>query len=705
MSNFELIDLNLKLFNLINSHNHPFLDMVFYLITYLGSGLIIIPIVIVLYKINKEKILPVVFSYLISGLAVQVMKYFWSVPRPAALFDHIHIVGETLRTASFPSGHTATALALFYVLSQGKNIRLKTLFLILALSVGYSRVYVGAHFPLDILVGVIVGYLSGYISMKYNKFFDNYKKELFVVFFIPAILFFYRLDALPLYIVDEARNAEAAREMLERSDFLVPTYNYELRTDKPPLHYWIFFLGYKLLGVNELSPRIGSAIIGLFTVLLVYLFTVKVLNRKIALISASLLPTCLYSFLIFRMAVPDPYFVFFSTLALFSFYLGIVNNTYKYILIFYISIGLAVLTKGPVGFILPFGVAFIFIFFRGILTPSPSDNRGGPQILLSAVKSLKVFLTYRHIIGFLIAGAIAIPWYVIVSIKTGGEFASGFFLHHNIGRFLTSFEGPEGPFFAPLFLLLGFFPWSFFTIQVLFSSYKEKKEPLMLFLFLLVILHLIFYSISATKLPQYLIPVYPALSILTAKYFFQGMPCKRVSAAFISIFGLSAIIALSTLGNKYAGELMPWLAFLGLPFLFGGIFSLFFNKYIHQTIAGSTVIFFLLLSGWLMPMSEKYFIPKKIAHVIEEQTQKSGVEPINTVYSYRYYDPAFEFYIRKKIIRIKEPSSLPELPEGALLISTENKLNGLINFKYRQLFKVRDLLRKEQVLVVKIEGE
>lgn len=702
MSNFELIDLNSRLFKLVNSHNHPFLDIAFYLITYLGSGLIIIPIVLVLYKIKKEKILPVVSSYLMSGIAVQVMKCLWSVPRPAALFDNIHVVGETLRIASFPSGHTATALALFYVLSQGENIRLKTLLLILALSAGYSRVYVGAHFPFDILVGGIVGYLSGYISMKYNEFFDKYKKELFVVFFIPAVLFFFRLDALPFYIVDEARNAEAAREMLERSDFLVPTYNYELRTDKPPLHYWIFILGYKLLGVSELSSRIGSAIIGLATVLLVYLFTVKVLNRKIALISASLLPTCLYSFLIFRMAVPDPYLVFFSTLALFSFYIGIVNNTYKYILIFYISIGLAVLTKGPVGFILPFGVAFTFIFFREMLTPSHSDTKGVPQLLFSAVKSLKVFLTSRHIIGFLIAGAIAIPWYVIVSMKTGGKFASGFFLHHNIGRFLTSYEGPEGPFFTPLFLLLGFFPWSFFTIQVLISSYKEKREPLMLFLSLWVILHLIFYSLSATKLPQYLIPVYPALSILTAKYLSQGMPYKRVSAAFISIFGLSACIALFILGNKYAKELMPWVAFLGIPFLIGGVIVLLRDRHIPQTIAVSTLVFLLLVSGWFMPTSEKYFIPKKIGSIIEEQTQKSGGELIHAVYSYKYYDPAFEFYIRKKIMRIEEPSLLPE---GSLLVSTEDRLRGLTNVKYHQLFKIRDSLRNKEVLVVQIEGK
>src|SRR4030042_2781392 len=361
----EFICFNIKLFKLINGLNHPFFDTVFYLITYLGSGLILIPIVLVLYAIRKEKILPVVTSYLLLSIAVQVVKYFWNFPRPAALFDNIHIVGETLKAASFPSGHTATAFMLFYVLTQGKSISLKTFLIICALAVGYSRIYIGAHFPIDVLAGGIIGYLSGYFSVKYIGFFEKYRNELLVLLLIPAVLFLYNLDVFPFYIVDEARNAEAAREMLARSDFLVPTYNDELRTDKPPLHYWIFILGYKLLGVNELSPRVGSAVIGLAIVLLVYLFTVKVLNRKIALISASLLPTCLYSFLIFRMAVPDPYLVFFSTLALFSFYLGIVNNAYKYILIFYMSIGLAVLTKGPVGFILPFGVAFTFIFFRG----------------------------------------------------------------------------------------------------------------------------------------------------------------------------------------------------------------------------------------------------------------------------------------------------------------------------------------------------
>ena len=535
------------------------------------------------------------------------------------------------------------------------------------------------------------------MSTQYNEFIKKNKIELLVIFFIPAVLFFYELDAFPFYILDEAWNAEAAREMLERSDLLVPTYNYELRTDKPPLHYWLSILAYKLLGVSEFSSRIGSAIIGVLTVFLVYLFTVKVLNRKTALISALLLPTCLYSFLTFRMCIPDPYLVFFSTLALFSFYLSISKPAYIYI--FYIGVGLGTLAKGPVGFILPFGIALAFVFLRGMMTPN-SKVKGIPNLVFSGLTSFKVFFTSKHIAGLIIAAMIAIPWYVLVSIKTGGEFASAFFLKHNIGRFLSPMQGHAGPFYVSfLFLLLGFFPWSFFIVQVLLSSYRQKREPLQLFLFLWVIIHVIFYAISATKLPGYLVPVYPALSILTAEYLSQDLPYKRISAAFIGAAGLSVCIALFIFGNKYAEAMMPWLALLGLPFLLGGIIALISNRYIYQTIAISTIIFLLLVSGWFMPVSEKYFIPKKIGHTIEE-IQKSRSDPINFVYSWGYYDPAFAFYIRKKIIKIQKPSSLCK---GDLLISTEDKLMAS-NLKYRHLFKIRDPMRNKNVLIVLIEG-
>lgn len=699
MSEMQLVNLNSNIFNLINSHNTPLLDILFYFITYLGSGWILIPVVFILYKTQKEKILPVMASFLVSGITVQLIKFFWKIPRPAAVFENSHIVGETLRIASFPSGHTATAFALFYVLTRGMSRQLNAFFLVLAFAVAYSRIYVGAHFPADIIGGGIIGLMSGYISIKYNDFFKKYKKELLIVFLIPVVIFFYKLGELPFFIVDEARNVEAAREMLESADFLVPTYNYELRTDKPPLHYWVFIGLYKIFGVSEFASRIGSAVVGVVMAFLICIFSIKKLNRQIALTSTLIFTTALYSFLLFRMAVPDPYFVLFCTISLLSFYQGLTLNSYKYFLIFYSAMGLAVLTKGPVGFILPFSIAICFTFFNETLIKSPVNIRSFLKFIMTGMKSLKLFCSRLHIIGYLIVFAIAAPWYIIVSIKTGGEFASGFFLHHNVTRFLRPLEGPEGPFFITLlFLIIGFFPWSFFIIQTAVSSFKERKDPLVLFLCIWVIIHIVFYSFSATKLPHYLVPAYPALAVLTARYI-EGIPYKRLSSSLIGIVGLIISTALIIAGSKYAKDLMPLIVLIGAPFLIGGILAVFVNKYTVQITAGSALIFFLMLSGWIAPLSHSLFMPGKIAGAIAEEVKKSD-NKIDKVYSYKYYDPAFEFYIRKKIIKIGEPSSLPD---GALLISTEDKLSAL-NIKYQPLFRHKDILRKnKEVVVVRIE--
>ncbi len=112
---------NLEIFFLINSYNSPLLDSFFYAVTHLGYGYVVIPTAVVLYFVRREKIMPLLVSYVLSGLVVQLIKSAWHVPRPPALLEGVHIVGEPLYYGSFPSGHTATAMALFYVLSHGEH--------------------------------------------------------------------------------------------------------------------------------------------------------------------------------------------------------------------------------------------------------------------------------------------------------------------------------------------------------------------------------------------------------------------------------------------------------------------------------------------------------------------------------------------------------------------------------------------------------
>jgi 4-amino-4-deoxy-L-arabinose transferase-like glycosyltransferase/membrane-associated phospholipid phosphatase len=709
-----LQDLNIRLFSIVNGLSSPALDPLFYMITLIGSGFVLIPVVIIAYFTNREKITSVVFSFLISGAAVQVIKYLWSVPRPAALLENVHVVGEVLYAGSFPSGHTATAMALFYVLSNGQRLAVKITLLAIAIAIGYSRIYVGAHFPADVVAGALVGVLAGFIAVRYDSFFIKYKKEILIAA-LPAALLFYRLGDFPFFIVDEARNAEAAREMLQSGDFIVPTFNYELRTDKPPLHYWFFILFYKIFGVSEFASRFISPILGLVLIYLVYKFTSMLIDKAAAVGASLILGTSLYFFLLFRMAVPDPFLVLFSTAALLFFYKGVMSKNKKYIALFYLFMGLSALAKGPVGFIIPFAIAATFVFLN-----KQSVNIAG------RVKALKVFVSMPHIAGYIIFAAIAVPWYVAVSLKTGGNFASGFFIHHNIERFTSHVAGPNAPFAATfLYLIVGFFPWSYLLIQTLAGAIKERKDPFTLFLLIWAAVYLIVYTVSATRLPHYLVPAYPALAILTAKYFKSYIKSQRISSVGIASTGLILCLFASTAGNASADVLLRYLAYFfsdnkimmfsdtvvkvlktlmigialaSIPLIAIGIAA--FIKKIDMLFAVAICFSCSLLvgTGLILPLSNDFFIPKKIANVVHNYENSENVK-VASIYSYKYYDPAFEFYTRKKIIRTEDLSTLPD---SAILASAGEFMPDKLPFKYANLAEIKDILRKKDVRIVKI---
>src|SRR5690606_10874336 len=119
---------------------------------------------------------------------------------------------------------------------------------------------------------------------------------------------------------DEAKNAEAAREMLEQGEWVVPTFNYELRTDKPPAHYYFMMLSYSIFGVNEWAARFFSAIMGSATILLTFWFGARYFNRQTGVWAAMALLASLHFNIQFHMSVPDPYLISFFTASLFFFY-------------------------------------------------------------------------------------------------------------------------------------------------------------------------------------------------------------------------------------------------------------------------------------------------------------------------------------------------------------------------------------------------
>jgi undecaprenyl-diphosphatase len=154
-----LPELNNFLFYQINHFHFRWLDTVMLPITYCGDGTVLFIIALGVWRVRGlRKFVYVVLILISVEILVEIIKHFFPLPRPSAVFSDIHILGPILKARSFPSGHVASTFGLVSFLS-GEFPKLETLLWVVAILVGFSRIYVGAHFPADILFGAGLGYM------------------------------------------------------------------------------------------------------------------------------------------------------------------------------------------------------------------------------------------------------------------------------------------------------------------------------------------------------------------------------------------------------------------------------------------------------------------------------------------------------------------------------------------------------------------
>ncbi len=197
---------------------------------------------------------------------------------------------------------------------------------------------------------------------------------------------------------------------------------------------------------------------------------------------------------------------------------------YLLFLLFYVFLGLAVLAKGPIGFLLPMSALGLFLMIQNY-RPKTTASRG--MDLLGVAKRITAsFFTslwqLRPVTGLIVTLAVALPWYAMVAASTHGAWVQTFIFDFCIRPFTQPILGHSGPiwYYFPA-VLVGFFPWSVFLGPACIEVYRRIRggHPWRDGLVLLVCLFgvwFVFWSICSTKLPHYLLPVYPALSLLTA---------------------------------------------------------------------------------------------------------------------------------------------------------------------------------------------
>jgi 4-amino-4-deoxy-L-arabinose transferase-like glycosyltransferase len=353
-----------------------------------------------------------------------------------------------------------------------------------------------------------------------------------------AVLTLPNLGSHSLWDVDEGVNAEAAREMLESGTLITPQFNFEMRTAKPVLLYWLQMGSYSVFGVNEFAARLPSVLAAVLTVLLVYELARRMFGSATGLLAGLILASALEFCMLAHAATPDSTLLLFTVLTLYLFWIASRNNGRSWFAPAGAAAGLAVLTKGPVGLVLPGTIIFLFLLWN---------------------HELKRLLDSRLYWGILAFLAVAAPWYILVTAETHGAWIKAFIGRENLGRFTQPMESHRGPIYYQLVgIIVLFAPWSIFLGTTAWHAFKEARRSngtsesraASRFLVCWVATYLVFFSIAATKLPNYVLPAYPALAILTARFLQQWHTGKFVVPRWL---GYTAIVGLGLVGVVVAG--------------------------------------------------------------------------------------------------------------------------------------------------------
>lgn len=343
---------------------------------------------------------------------------------------------------------------------------------------------------------------------------NNWLIDILLLSFFLFVFYFFGLGHSPLFTPDEGRYAEISREMLATHQFITPRVNGIVFLDKPVLHFWLQASAMFVFGASEWSVRFFPALFGVLGCIITYLTGRYLFNRRSGLLAAIILALSPLYFGISHYANLDLEVAFFITSALFLLVCALQSSgkaRFYFFLGTYVSIGLAILTKGLIGIALPTAIFGIW--------------------LLLTKEWQQIKKTY-FLLGGIIILMIVLPWYILIQ-KSNPVFFHYFFVVQHWQRFFSIREFNNALpiwFYVPI-TIIGFFPWIIFFLAGLYHFYKnnfstvkkgkEKNSEFTIQLFLLIAIGFIFlfFSIPRSKIISYILPIFPPLALFTGHYF------------------------------------------------------------------------------------------------------------------------------------------------------------------------------------------
>lgn len=538
---------------------------------------------------------------------------------------------------------------------------------------------------------------------------------------VCGLLFLPSLGTASLWDMDEGNYAEAAREMLVSGDWIVPTFNYQIFIDKPPLMYWSQAICYRLFGVSEFAARLPSALACLASVLLTYELGRRMFAAHTGLLAGLVLASTLAVGVAAQFANPDGILLACGLLTMFSFWTSYARGDRSWLWLCGLTTGLGWLTKGPIGLVLPGAAILLFLVW----------DRGWRQLFDRRL--LLVILLFLAVTG---------PWHILVGVSTDWEYLRIFYLKHNVQRFQQAFESHSGPAYYYLgVVLVGLGPWVVFLGPTCWFAFgraaRSDGARLALdggaaitassgigryrFLWAWIAVHLLFFSVARTKLPNYVLAVYPALALLIARFLERwragviAVPRWLMPGTFI-LLGMLAMLALA--GCLIGGgvirlpdfhdrlEGIEWCAAATAALVLAAILGTCFcaRQRRNAVVVSVTVLIIANLGSALCianPVLSRHRAPAALVRAIP-----AAGNPDVRVASFEYFQQSLVFYCGRHVQQLHDiPQLLAFLDsprEGYVFLTNDRwrELQARFPPNVRQLRRCRDFLDRNDIVVI-----
>jgi 4-amino-4-deoxy-L-arabinose transferase-like glycosyltransferase len=497
-------------------------------------------------------------------------------------------------------------------------------------------------------------------------------RSIWLLALILAAVWFANLETRKLVRPDEGRYAVVPLEMVRTGDWVTPRENGLKYFEKPAFQYWATAAAYEVFGVAHWTSRLWPALSGFLGVLLVGLVGARFWGLQTGVLAAAVAASSpLYS-LIAHVNTLDMGVTFFLNLGMLSLMLAqrgsisgsgsttgttVSSNARRnWMWLAWAALGFAVLSKGLIGAALPAAALIVYTLWS---------------------RDWALWKRMHFFSGLLIFFAVSVPWFVAVSLRNP-EFFQFFFIHEHFERFLTKTHSRVGPpwYFVPI-LLAGMMPWTFLMFDAGARAFRRESgagfQPKR-FLLAWSLFVFMFFSASGSKLPSYILPIFPALALLIGEYL------SRISARALAWHIVPALI-LCTAASFFAPQAtrladaevplalyqgyVPWLIGAAACATAGAALALWFALKSRTLPAVVSMAFGALLAAQaaltghdnLSPASSTYHLVKQIGPYLKPGLDANG-KPLLPFYSISLFDQTLPFYINRSVTLVEYTGEL-----------------------------------------------